>query len=282
MRARDTHSLPLKLYLGQTINGFRLLPDTNQLNPDGKFLTLDPATLECPRLADLLRADAENIWQFDRSKYATEMVLTHISDFHDLDDSLLDGFKGSTKLTRKLNAEIFFSITLLARKHLRHRPPNCIERAIRYAHRAVDVANVLLRCSESTYRDDHSHSWLKTARIYRARNLSLFRLWSFVAPLQDHSYYLPVSHDAKERCCRRYGWDPSSGLSGCTGVSPCGVLYEHLPIATRSISASAMEPVHTSPGCWLEDSWRYSSATSFFFIGQKIEQEKMVHGVERD
>lgn len=117
----DAQPSSLAFCPGQMIHGFYYLINSWRVLPsDGPWLILDPATIECLRLADLLHTDpeSEELWKFDWSSSEgalpvdSNMVLPHISDFYGFDDATLDGFRGSTILTRKIGPQMFY-LTLL-------------------------------------------------------------------------------------------------------------------------------------------------------------------------
>jgi hypothetical protein len=114
----DAHSTTLKLYAGHKVHGFRLVPRNYEDYKGGVALTVDSAALECLRLANLVRTDPgmKDDWHSGltvRQPARVGMVVSHISNFEDLQDDALDGFKGSTALTRQLDAETFFWVLLL-------------------------------------------------------------------------------------------------------------------------------------------------------------------------
>jgi hypothetical protein len=106
---------------GQIVNGFYLIRIQGTQRIQGipysnANVTLDPATLECLRLADSLRTDPEsgNMWRFDWSLPETRpasitVVLPYISNLDDLDDVTLR----STALTKYMSAERFLWIMLM-------------------------------------------------------------------------------------------------------------------------------------------------------------------------
>jgi hypothetical protein len=110
----------LKLYPGDTINGFRLVLDGLEQTPKDSYLILDSVTKECLRLADSLRTDstAEGIWTYNwpyagPGPDSSGMLLTQIFDSDTLDDNSLGDFRGSNKFTQKLDAITFFWLIVL-------------------------------------------------------------------------------------------------------------------------------------------------------------------------
>jgi hypothetical protein len=105
-----------KLRNGQIVNGFCLI--RNKYMYKNASVALDPATLECLRLADSLRTDPEfgDIWRFDwpssNQPAQITMVLPYISDLDELEDVKLR-FRGSTTLTKNIDAEKFLWIMLM-------------------------------------------------------------------------------------------------------------------------------------------------------------------------
>lgn len=104
-----------RLWCGQVVNGFYLIRQAYSQCSNASVI-LDPATLECLRLADSLRTDPEsgNMWRFGWSSLSTRpasnsVVLPYISDLDELDDVTLR-FRGYMNAE---DAERFLWIMLL-------------------------------------------------------------------------------------------------------------------------------------------------------------------------
>ncbi|KAH6619005.1 hypothetical protein C7974DRAFT_342103 [Boeremia exigua] len=133
VEADDGPAASLKLYIGQSIHGHYLVLAENyysilgeyhlydrEKNQDGLndlYLALDPVTLECLRLVDVLRTEsgANDIWKtnwdHDNPDTAT-LLVPYISNF-DTRSVELSGFRGSNIFTKKVEVYYFFPIMLL-------------------------------------------------------------------------------------------------------------------------------------------------------------------------